>query len=73
LTKCFTDIINNYKCGPLEIVIFSMRELQWRDIKAAAYEKKQSSKDPRIWASMNDVLAVYEEEWEDADLYEYYS
>ena len=73
LSECFIGIINDYRNGPLEIVVFSMRELQWSEVKNAALTRKQSSDDPRVWSAMNDVLNVYEKEWEDADLYKYYS
>lgn len=73
LSQCFIDIVNDYRNGPLEIVVFSMRELQWVEVKDAALSRKQISDDPRVQSAMNDVLAVYEDEWEDADLYKYYS
>jgi hypothetical protein len=73
LSQCFIDIVNDYRNGPLEIVIFSMRELQWDEVKDAALSRKQISDDPRVQSAMNDVLAVYKDEWEDADLYKYYS
>lgn len=73
LSKCFIEIVNDYRNGPLEIVIFSMRELKWDEVRNAALNRKLISDDPRVWSAMNDVLAVYEDEWEDAELYKYYS
>lgn len=73
LSQCFIDIVNDYRNGPLEIVVFSMRELQWDEVKDAASSRMQISDDPRVQSAMNDVLAVYKDEWEDADLYKYYS
>jgi hypothetical protein len=73
LSQCFIDIINDYRNGPLEIVIFSMRELKWDEVKNAALNRKKISDDPRVWSAMDDVLAVYKDKWEDAELYKYYS
>lgn len=73
LSQCFIDIINDYRNGPLEIVIFSMRELKWNEVKNAALNRKKISGDPRVWSAMDDVLAVYKDKWEDAELYKYYS
>ena len=39
----------------------------------AVLNKIEESDDLRIISAMNDILEVYEDEWEDADLYEYYS
>ena len=73
LSQCFIDIINDFRNGPLEIVIFSMRELKWCEVKNAALNRKKNNDDPRVWSAMDHVLAVYEDKWEDADLYKYYS
>lgn len=73
LAKSFIKIINDHRNGPLEIVMFAMRELRWEEVMMAALERKRTSTDPRVWTGMNDVLDVYEDDWEDADMYEYYS
>ena len=69
----FVKILTNYRYGPLEIVIFCMRELQWKEVKEAALNIQLEAEDPRVKISMQDVLNVYQTVWEDADLYEYYS
>ena len=58
---------------PYEILVFCMRELQWLEIKEAAIAENAKTDDWRIISVMNEIIAVYESEWEDADLYEYYS
>ncbi len=73
IANCFIDIINDYTKGPLEIVVFCMRELQWQEVKEAAGSRQISHKDPRVKFAMQKILDVYEREWNDADLYHYYS
>ena len=58
---------------PWEAVQFCMRELKWEAVKNAALGRRNSADDPRVISVMNDILAVYENEWEDADMYQYYS
>jgi hypothetical protein len=67
------EIVRGLKLYPLQIIIFCMRELQWEEIKNAAISEKNNTNDWRIISSMNDILQVYETEWEDADMYQYYS
>lgn len=69
----FKKILIDPNEGPLEIVIFCMRELQWLEIKNAALERSAKISDMRTKSAMRDVIAVYEDKWEDADLYEYYT
>ncbi len=69
----FINIVNDYKYGPLEIVIFCMRDLRWEDVKKAASERQMSCEDPRIKSAMQEVLDVYKSVWTNADLYKYYS
>jgi hypothetical protein len=66
-------IVKGEEIYPLEIIIFCMRELQWLEIKEAAIEEKTKTHDWRIISSMNHILEVYENNWECADMYEYYS
>ena len=72
LLKYFIGILNGEVDMPLELVEFCMRELQWPEIKTLALEQLKKS-DPRIRSSMEHVLEVYEPEWSDSDLYQYYS
>ncbi len=69
----FIMLIGNRILGPFEIIVFCMRELKWPEVAEQAIYKKNNSDDPRVISVMNDILAVYEDEWEDADLYSYYS
>ena len=67
------QIVKGIKLYPLEIIIFCMRELQWEEIKEVAIYESKNTNDWRIISSMKQILAVYDSEWEDADMYEYYS
>lgn len=69
----FSLLINDGTVGPYEIIVFCMRELQWQEVADAALNEIEENDDPRIISVMNDILEVYEDEWEDEDLYEYYS
>ena len=73
LAECFKKILRDRSAGPLEIVIFCMRELRWPEVEKEATDRLVSSDDLRVQSAMNSVLAVYDDEWEDADFYEYYS
>jgi len=66
-------IVRGLEFYPLEIIIFCMRELQWIEIKEAAIDEKSKTNDWRVIRAMNNIIAVYKTDWEDADLYEYYS
>lgn len=72
LAQCFVCLLNG-DSWPIEILEFCMRELQWPSVKAATISKMRENTDIRILDGLNRVLAVYEDEWEDADLYRYYS
>lgn len=69
----FIDRIQRKEKFPLEIIIFCMRELQWSEIKEAVINEIYKASDPRIISAMKQILEVYETDWEDADMYEYYS
>lgn len=71
--KFMLELVNGSSLYPLEIVIFCMRELQWPEIREEANLEKGKTDDWRIISSMGNILAVYDFEWEDADMYEYYS
>jgi hypothetical protein len=71
--RAFLEILNDRSKGPLEILVFCMRELRWTEIRSAAIEMIRQSDDPRTGAALDHLLAVYEPIWEDAFLYSYYS
>lgn len=71
--KYFHDLIIDGSLGPFEIIVFCMRELQWQEVATMAQERSKATNDPRTISVMQNILAVYEEDWEDSDLYEYYS
>ena len=68
----FANIMNGKIDMPPELIEFCMRELQWIEIKDLAL-KLIAKGDPRIQSTMEHIIEVYEREWEDADLYKYYS
>ncbi|GAB4393535.1 MAG: hypothetical protein Tsb005_12250 [Gammaproteobacteria bacterium] len=57
----------------IQIIQFCMREMQWPEIKEAAIRRKSASSDWRVIGTMDQILEVYETEWPDDELYEYYS
>jgi hypothetical protein len=73
LVQCFIDLVYDRALGPFEVIEFCMRELRWPEVADAAAERWRSTTDPRIHIVMKDILDVYEEHWEDADLYQYYA
>lgn len=71
--ECFQDLVNDGLKGPYEILIFCMRELRWDTVKNMLENRIQNTNDHRIISVMNQVLEVYNDEWNDSDLYHYYS
>lgn len=59
--------------GTLEVVMYAMRDLKWKEVHDAALKEYTESDDIRTKAVLEDVLAVFEDEWDGSDLYEYYS
>lgn len=68
----FVAIMNGEIEMPPELIEFCMRELQWPEIKNLAIQKLEQG-DPRKQYLMEHIVNVYEKNWDDADLYEYYS
>ena len=70
-----SEFVNGLRSGaqPWEVIQFCMRELQWEEIKNVAIDESSKTNDWRIISVMSNIIAVYEPEWEDADLYDYYS
>lgn len=69
----FIEIVNDPKKGVWEIVAFCMRELQWLEVQKKVFEIKKQSHDHRSIPIYDDILSVYNEDWEDSDLWSYYS
>ena len=67
----FKQIMNSNDM-PLECVSFCMRELRWLEIKEYASKCVRESNDPRSHALIT-ITQVYEDDWPDEDLYEYFS
>lgn len=69
--KKFKEILLSNK-GPFEAVSFCMRELRWPEIKEFVVQQMNLSEDPRSEA-LRTIVTAYDEDWPDADLYEYFS
>jgi hypothetical protein len=52
---------------------FCMRELRWPEVREALEKKIEQERDPSRRLALRNLLEVYEPEWPDADLFEYYS
>jgi hypothetical protein len=69
----FIRMLSERALGPWELIAFCMRELQWPEVLKAARERLEKMRDPRIKSVMADVIEVYEPNWPDSVLYDYYS
>ncbi len=74
--KEFLSILSSGN-APWELIQFCMRELQWEEIKNEIKLEKQKeinrNHDWRIISVLDHILEVYEKDWDDAELYLYYS
>lgn len=57
---------------PIDLIKFCMRELKWVEIKNFVEDELEKG-DPRVRYLLEGILKVYDAEWEDSDLYQYYS
>ena len=55
---------------PWELLAFLMHELRWPEVKVEATRVIEQSEDWRIKTALSHVVAAYEEDWPDADLYQ---
>lgn len=72
LELCFLQVLED-KSWPLEILEFCMHELHWSAVKKSTEEAMAYSTDIRELDALERVLKAFEPDWEDADLYRYYS
>lgn len=72
LVECFKILVNEDR-GPIEVLEFCMRELRWKEVQEAVIQTMKENTDIRVLDALNRILAVYEDEWEDGNLYKYYS
>lgn len=70
--NCFIEIVRNIDLAAWEIVLFCMRELQWKEVYDVVNEQIGISKTIGVKAIMESILQVFDEKWEDSDLFEYY-
>jgi L-cysteine desulfidase len=56
-----------------QLLQYCMRDLQWPEIKTALLNRLSISTFWREEGCIADILDVYEDEWADDDLYEYFS
>lgn len=57
----------------VELFEFCLRELNWVEIKVFLIELLEKEKDITKLAKYNRILNVFDEEWDNYDLYDYYS
>jgi hypothetical protein len=69
----FVKMLSDPALGPWELIAFCMRELQWPEVLEAARERLKLMRDPRIKSVMAEVIEVYQPNWADSVLYDYYS
>ena len=69
----FAEALNgSYGEVPWELVQFCMRDLRWPKVRDEAMRIALDSNDIRVSTVMHDIVSVYEPEWADAALYDYY-
>lgn len=71
--KGFIRIIKNPELAIWEIVMYCMRELRWEGVYKATKEEYFHCQDIRKKEVLENILAAFDDDWEDADLFEYYS
>lgn len=54
------------------IIMFCMRSLKWEEVYEYFYELNTVNNDIRTGAVLRNILEVFEDEWEDDDLYDYF-
>jgi|GEM_PF-2346789 len=73
LVACFEQILTGDKRVPLEAVEFCMHTLRWNEIYSLTARLIREATNPRVQSSLSHVLNSFDPEWEDRDLYPYYS
>lgn len=58
---------------PWELISFCMHKLRWQGVYDAANEILESQRELRSRRILTLILEAYREDWEDAELYSYYS
>ncbi len=69
----FIEALDNPSLMGWEIVMFCMRELKWKEVYDEVYTRCMQEPNWTIKRRMEQILEVYEDNWEDADLFRYYS
>ena len=54
-----------------ELISFCMHSLRMKAIRSEA-SRLIDPNNPRGWGPLSDIVASFEDEWEDAEMYEYY-
>ena len=70
--RCFIEYLERAKYD-YQLLVFCMRELQWPEVRLATETTIHGCRDWRVIPLLSDVLRVYDAEWDDADLWNYYS
>lgn len=69
----FQDSIENPGSIFWEIIMYCMRDLKWDEVKSTVLKKMDQEIDPRQRSILHSILGVYEENWEDSDLWVFYT
>lgn len=65
-----SDTIHGRNGLPWELLAFLMRELRWPEVQDAAMSVITRSTDWRTKTPLSHVLAAFEQDWPDEDMYE---
>lgn len=64
------DGLHGANALPWELLAFLMHELRWPEVREEAIRVIERSEDWRTKTSLSHVVAAFEEDWSDADMYE---
>ena len=69
----FADIVSRKRKAIFEIVVFCMRELRWHKVLECINNEIKTSSDYRNTHVLKQMKNVFQDDWDDKDLWNYYS
>ena|ERR1022692_1187820 len=69
----FIDLIRRSPDGTVMILEFSMHTLRWEAVRKELESLRTNTEDFNIRRSVDRVLEAFNDDWADADIYEFYS
>jgi hypothetical protein len=72
LKKEFLRLVQEYPPGATEILQFVMHRYRWNEVKGAISARIASTQDRRLKPALERVLAAFDPEWEDRDIFSSY-